>query len=133
MRYLLDAAVGLVNALLAAERVKVDEIVAAAKRIVARHALGPSTQAIVDAAEAREIPGSASVCRQPDQAWLGKQHSMDKDSGHRSHRADCSRERKDKALTKQLLREAQMRCRAVRLSAAPMKQLQRCVNWLCPS
>ena len=56
MRRLLESAVQLVDDLLAERCVSVDEIVAQAKEIVARHALGPSTQAIVDAATARGIP-----------------------------------------------------------------------------
>ena len=109
MRYLLEAAVGLVDAVLAGEPVKVDEIVATAKGIVARHALGPSTQAIVDAADAREIPWqrvgeTGSLIRLgwgTNIQWIKTAVS--------SHTALIAAENaQDKALTKQLLREAQI-------------------------
>ena len=59
MRALLEGAVALVDALLAdadAPPVSVHDIVANARRIVARHAPGPGTRAIIDAAQARGIP-----------------------------------------------------------------------------
>ncbi|MGZ9057966.1 MAG: cyanophycin synthetase, partial [Burkholderiaceae bacterium] len=109
MRYLLEAAVGLVDALIAGTPVRVDEIVATAKRIVARHALGPSTQAIVDAADAREIPwqrisdtgGLIRLGWGANIQWIKTAVS--------SHTALIAAESaQDKALTKQLLREAQI-------------------------
>ncbi|HVG05211.1 MAG TPA: cyanophycin synthetase, partial [Burkholderiaceae bacterium] len=109
MRYLLEAAVGLVDALLAGEPVKVDEIVATAKRIVARHALGPSTQAIVDAADAREIPwqrigDTGSLIRL---GW-GANIQWIKTAVSGRTALIAAENAQDKALTKQLLSEAQI-------------------------
>ncbi len=58
MRYLLEEAVKLVEAAVSGNKFGVDEVVAETKRIVSRHALGPSTQSLIDAAELRGIPWS---------------------------------------------------------------------------
>jgi cyanophycin synthetase len=55
-RYLLEAAVELVEALIKGEPFPLAEKVAEARRIVAKTELGPSTKAIIDAAERRGIP-----------------------------------------------------------------------------
>ena len=94
MRYLLEAAVGLVDAVLAGSAVDVAEIIATAKRILARHAMGPSTQAIVDAADAREIPWqrigeTGSLIRL---GW-GRNIQWIKTGGQQLHHADRSGER----------------------------------------
>jgi cyanophycin synthetase len=54
--YLLRAAVNLVTALVNDESYPLDEVIAEAKCIIARTELGPSTRAIVNAAEQRGIP-----------------------------------------------------------------------------
>jgi cyanophycin synthetase len=57
MRFLLESAVALVDALLRGRPpVPVADTIRQAQRIVARHALGPSARAIVAAAQARGIP-----------------------------------------------------------------------------
>ncbi|MGZ9030413.1 MAG: cyanophycin synthetase family protein, partial [Burkholderiaceae bacterium] len=109
MRFLLEAAVGLVDALIAGTPVTVHEIVATAKSIVARHALGPSTQAIVDAADARDIPwqrigDTGSLIRL---GWgTNIQWIKTAVSGHTALIA--AENARNKALTKQLLSEAQI-------------------------
>ena len=109
MRFLLEAAVALVDALLTGEPVKVDETIATAKRIVARHALGPSTQAIVDAADAREIPwqrigDTGSLIRL---GWgTNIQWIKTAVSGYTA--LIGAENAQDKSLTKHLLREAQI-------------------------
>jgi cyanophycin synthetase len=55
-RYLLQVALELVEALIDTRPYALDEKLAAARRIVSATELGPSTRAIVDAAEARNIP-----------------------------------------------------------------------------
>jgi cyanophycin synthetase len=55
-RFLLGVAVELVDALVQGRAYPLDERLAEARRIVARTELGPSTRAIVDAAERRGIP-----------------------------------------------------------------------------
>jgi cyanophycin synthetase len=54
--YLLRAAVELVEALIRGEAYPLEEKLREARRLVARHELGPSTRAIVDAASRRNIP-----------------------------------------------------------------------------
>ena len=54
--YLLRVAVELVEALIRAEAYPLEEKLREARRLVARHELGPSTRAIVDAASRRNIP-----------------------------------------------------------------------------
>jgi cyanophycin synthetase len=54
--YLLRVAVELVEALIKGEAYPLEEKLKAARSLVARHALGPSTRAIVEAAERRNIP-----------------------------------------------------------------------------
>jgi cyanophycin synthetase len=56
MRYLLETAVGLAEALVKNESYPLEERLAEARRIIARTELGPSTRAIVDAARRRDIP-----------------------------------------------------------------------------
>ncbi len=56
MRYLLKTAVELVDALVKGEQFPLEERLAEARRIVDQSELGPSTRAIVDAAERRGIP-----------------------------------------------------------------------------
>ncbi len=56
MRHLLETAVELVEALIAGNDFPLEECLAANRRLVAEHELGPSTRAIVDAAERRGIP-----------------------------------------------------------------------------
>ncbi len=56
MRYLVHAAVALVEALVEGEPYPLEDAVAEARRLVRRTALGPSTRAIVQAAERRGIP-----------------------------------------------------------------------------
>ena len=109
MRYLLEAAVGLVDAVLAGSAVDVAEIIATAKRILARHAMGPSTQAIVDAADAREIPWqrigeTGSLIRL---GW-GRNIQWIKTAVSSCTTLIAAENAQDKALTKQLLREAQI-------------------------
>lgn len=109
MRYLLEAAVGLVNDLLAGGAVEVAPIVAEAKRIISRHAYGPSTQAILDAADAREIPWrrvgeTGSLIRL---GW-GKNIQWIKTAVTNHTALIAAENAQDKALTKQLLREAQI-------------------------
>ncbi len=58
MRYLLEEAVKLVEAAVSGNIFPVDEVVAETKRIVSRHAFGPSTQSLIKAAELRGIPWS---------------------------------------------------------------------------
>jgi cyanophycin synthetase len=58
MTYLLESAVKLVEAAVSGNKFSVEEIILQAKRIVSRHALGPSTLSIIAAAEARGIPWS---------------------------------------------------------------------------
>lgn len=108
MRHLLESAVQLVDDLLAERPVAADNIVAQARRIVARHALGPSTRAIVDAASARGIPwrriGSGNLFRF---GWGARiQWAQTAVSGRTSLIA--AEIAKDKELAKQLLREAQI-------------------------
>jgi cyanophycin synthetase len=55
-RYLIGEAVELVSAVLRGEKYDVAEVLDEARRIAARTELGPSTRAIVDAAERRGIP-----------------------------------------------------------------------------
>jgi cyanophycin synthetase len=55
-RYLLEKAVALVEALIAAQAVALDEWIREAKQIAADTELGPSTRSITDAAERRGIP-----------------------------------------------------------------------------
>jgi cyanophycin synthetase len=55
-RYLLERAVALVEALIRGEEFPLDETIEEAQRIAADTELGPSTRAIVDAAERRGIP-----------------------------------------------------------------------------
>jgi cyanophycin synthetase len=56
MRHLLETAVGLVQSLVRDEPYPLEARLQAAREVVAQRALGPSTQAIVDAAERRGIP-----------------------------------------------------------------------------
>jgi cyanophycin synthetase len=56
MRYLLETAVELADALVKNEPYPLEEKLAEARRIIARTELGPSTRAIVDAARRRDIP-----------------------------------------------------------------------------
>ena len=66
-RYLLEAAVALVGALVRGEPFPLEERIAEARRIAARTELGPSTRAIVEAAARRRIPwervGTGSTVR----------------------------------------------------------------------
>jgi len=56
MRFLLEVAVGLVEALVKDEPYSLEEKLTEARRIIARTELGPSTRAIVEAARSRGIP-----------------------------------------------------------------------------
>jgi cyanophycin synthetase len=56
MTYLLETAFNLVNSILTNTEFNLDEKINQARRIVSRTQLGPSTQAIVDAAQKRGIP-----------------------------------------------------------------------------
>jgi cyanophycin synthetase len=56
MQYLLRSAVALVEAILAGRTYDVAPTIAETRRLVARYDLGPSTRAIVEAAERRDIP-----------------------------------------------------------------------------
>jgi cyanophycin synthetase len=57
-RFLMEVAVGLVEALLKGEDYPLEGRLEEARRLVARYELGPSTRAIVEAAERRRIPVS---------------------------------------------------------------------------
>ena len=56
MRYLLNTAVELVEAMVAGEEFRLEDRLAEARRIVARSEPGPSTRAIIEAAAQRSIP-----------------------------------------------------------------------------
>ncbi|MBA2547341.1 MAG: ATP-grasp domain-containing protein [Burkholderiaceae bacterium] len=110
MRHLLYSAVALVDGLVEHQPVNVTSIIAEAQRLVARHALGPSTQSIVNAATAQSIPwrrigATGSLIRLgwgSKIRWI-KTAVSDKTSLIAAENAQ------DKALTKQLLTEAQIR------------------------
>src|SRR5215213_3511862 len=55
-RYLLERAVGLVEAVIRSEEFPLDEVIEEAREIAADTELGPSTRSIVEAAERRGIP-----------------------------------------------------------------------------
>jgi cyanophycin synthetase len=65
-RYLLGRAVGLVESVIRGEEVPLDEVIEEAQEIAADTELGPSTRAIVEAAERRGIPWS----RENDQSLV---------------------------------------------------------------
>ncbi len=56
MTYLLKSAVKLVDAAVTGNEFPVGEVIAETKKIISRHALGPSTLSLINAAEARGIP-----------------------------------------------------------------------------
>lgn len=56
MKYLLESAVKIVESLYLDRSFDLEDFLATAKRIIRRHELGPSTQAIVEAAQKRNIP-----------------------------------------------------------------------------
>ncbi|MES2527856.1 MAG: cyanophycin synthetase [Bdellovibrionota bacterium] len=58
MRFLLETAVELVDAVVRREKYPVEEKIHLAKKITSRHAMGPSTLSLIQAAESRGIPWS---------------------------------------------------------------------------
>ena len=106
MRFLLETAVALVTAVIAGESFPLAEQLQEARRIVERSELGPSSNAILAAAERRHIPWQRVADNSLVQLGYGKQRRLLQTalSGQTSHIAVEIAQ--DKALTKTLLRQA---------------------------
>jgi cyanophycin synthetase len=129
MRYLLSAAVELVEALVKGEPFPLDERIQEARRIVARTELGPSTRAIVDAAARRGMPwmrfGDGSLV----QLGYGKNRKLIHAAVTDRTSAIAVDIATDKQLTKRLLSQvsipvpAGMVCRSEDEAVAALEQL----------
>lgn len=103
MRFLLETAVELVDALVAGEPFDVAERLAKARRIIARTELGPSTKAIVDAARQRRIPTVRLNGASLVQLGYGRHRKYIQAAMAESTSAIAMEIASDKELTKQLL------------------------------
>lgn len=132
MRFLLEQAVAIVEALRRHEAPPaIESVIARARRIVARNALGPSARCIVEAASARGIPwrrvGEGSLVRL---GW-GRQIRWVKTAVSDATGLIAAENAKDKELTKTLLREAGIRVprgtvvRSADEAAAALRRLPR--------
>ena len=90
MRYLLDVAVELVQSLVDGREFPIDERIAQARDVVEQHAFGPSTQAIVNAAERRGHP-VASYRRSDQPGAAGLRHQVASGPSHYLRKHECYR------------------------------------------
>jgi len=106
MRFLLTTAVELIEELIAGRGFPLEERLAEARKIIARSALGPSTQAIVDAAERRGIPWTRVNASSLIQLGHGRNKKYVQATIAESTRSIGVDISCDKALTKKLLEDA---------------------------
>jgi cyanophycin synthetase len=104
--YLLRVAVELVEALIKGEAYPLEEKLGEARRLVARHELGPSTRAIVEAAERRNIPAFRLGPDSLVQLGYGKQRHFIQAAMCDGTSAVAVEIAGDKELTKKLLEQA---------------------------
>jgi cyanophycin synthetase len=106
MRFLLEAAVELVDALIKGEDFPLEQTLIEARTIVAQTELGPSAKAIIDAATRRDIPckrvGEDSLA----QLGYGKNRKLIQAAVSSQTSAIACDIASDKALTKTILRQA---------------------------
>jgi cyanophycin synthetase len=106
MRYLLETAVELVSAVVASKSFPLDERLQEAKHIVTATALGPSTQAIVTAAERRGIPWTRPTDNSLIRLGYGTQRKFIQAALSSDTSYIAVEIVQDKELTKTLLRQA---------------------------
>lgn len=108
MKFLLERAVGLVHAAVRGEKFSVDETIREAKKIITRNSMGPSTMALVRAAQARGIPWCRLNGESLIQLGYGKHRKLIEATTSGSTSDIAVRIAKDKDFAKKLLEEASL-------------------------